>query len=598
MNNSIWWRALLLVAAVVALRAGAPEARAQENQAPDKTLNTVRELLGLWSAERNFGPELKGALTLHDVDGQLWAEIGGYSLRARVTDGEIRFEAPGGRGYFRGAVSAYQDRIDGHWVQPWNYRSFARMASPVSLNRTAEGVWSGVVTPLEDRLRFYLMIEEGEDGRIGAFLRNPEANIGRFYAIQEIVKDGDVLQFVDANGRVRLEGSYDARFGRLSVYFPLNGGMYDFVRAGDDPATAFYPRPQGDGPYSYRKPTAGEGWQTARPEDVGMASAPLQEMIRMIIATPMDAVDAPYIHGVLVARHGKLVLEEYFHGYSRHQPHGTRSASKSMTTTLVGIADYKGTLGLSVPIYETLYDGEPPDDLDPRAERMTLRHLITMTSGLACDDGDQDSPGGEDRMQNQEEQPDWRQYTLDLPMMHEPGTHAAYCSAGQNLAGELLSHVSGEWLPEFYRNHFAGPVNAGLYHMNLTPVGEGYGGGGLFIKPRDFLKLGQLYLDEGVWRGRRLLDSGWAEAATTTDKTIREEGYGYGWWVFSYPFEGREVSAYYAGGNGGQYVIVVPELGLNIVIFGGNYNQRVMHAPKYEYVRDYVLRAVELGESD
>ena len=134
--------------------------------------------------------------------------------------------------------------------------------------------------------------------------------------------------------------------------------------------------------------------------------------------------------------------------------------------------------------------------------------------------------------------------------------------------------------------------------MNLTPVGEGYGGGGLYIKPRDFLKLGQLYLDDGVWNGRRLLDLGWAEAAVTTDKTIRDERYGYGWWVFSYPFAGGEVKAFYAGGNGGQYVIVVPELALNIVIFGGNYNQRVMHVSKYEYVRDYVLRAIEIGRGD
>ena len=101
---------------------------------------------------------------------------------------------------------------------------------------------------------------------------------------------------------------------------------------------------------------------------------------------------------------------------------------------------------------------------------------------------------------------------------------------------------------------------------------------------------------DGVWNGRRVLDPGWADAATTTDKTLGDEGYGYGWWVFAFPFAGREVKAFYAGGNGGQYVIVVPELDLNIVIFGGNYNQRVMHVPKYEYVRDYVLRAIEIGE--
>lgn len=597
MRNVTRWRVRALVGLAIILTtvlAVASEGRAQEEPAQEP----ARELVGLWAAQRSFGPAVKGPLTLREVDGKFRAEISGYSVAARTAEGEIRFEIPGDRGYFRGVVSADRQRIDGHWVQPWSYRSFSPMASPVSLRRTAAGVWSGTVTPLDDRLHFYLMIEERRDGRIGAFLRNPEANIGRFYRIEDVVREGDVVRFADANGRVRLEGRYDTRFERLSVYFPLNGGTYDFVRADADPATAFYPRRQEGEPYRYRQPPAGEGWQTTSPEDVAMAVEPLEEMIRMIIATPMDAVDAPYIHGLLIARDGKLVMEEYFHGHSRYQPHGTRSASKSMTTTLIGIADHEGILELDSPVYETLYDRALPDDLDPRARRMTLEHLITMTSGLACDDGDPDSPGGEDIMQNQEAQPDWHRYTLDLPMIHEPGDHAAYCSGGQNLAGGVLSHLAGEWLPEFYRKHFAEPVGAGLYHMNLTPVGEGYGGGGLYIKPRDFLKLGQLYLDDGVWNGRRLLDLGWAEAAVTTDKTIRDERYGYGWWVFSYPFAGREVKAFYAGGNGGQYVIVVPELGLNIVIFGGNYNQRVMHVSKYEYVRDYVLRAIEIGRGD
>ena len=200
-------------------------------------------------------------------------------------------------------------------------------------------------------------------------------------------------------------------------------------------------------------------------------------------------------------------------------------------------------------------------------------------------------------MQNQEEQPDWHQYTLDLEMIHEPGSRAAYCSASPNLAGGMLSKATGEWLPEFYRKHFAEPLETGLYHMNLTPTGEGYGGGGLYIRPRDFLKLGQLYLDDGVWNGKRLLDPGWAAAATTPYNTIWKEGYGYGWWIFSYPYNGREVKAYYAGGNGGQYVIFIPELELNIVGFAGNYNQRVMHKLKYEYVRDYVLPAIVEAES-
>lgn len=556
----------------------------------------ARDLVGLWEARRSFGPEIEGPVILREEDGHFSAEIAGYSVPVQVSGDEIAFEVPGERGAFRGRRINQDGIVTGHWIQPWAFRSFARMASPVRLVRQASGVWTGTVTPLRDVLRFFLVIQEDAGGAVSGFLRNPEANIGRFYPIARVVRLGDTVRFLDGEGGVRLEGRYDTRFDRLSVYFPLNGGTYDFRRVADDPGSRFYPRPPSDEPYSYRPPPSGGGWRVARPEEVGMAVGPLEEMIRMIIATPMDAIDAPYIHGVLVARDGKLVLEEYFHGYSRHQPHGTRSASKSITTTLVGIAQHEGILDLASSVYEMLHDGAVPEDLDPRARRMTLEHLITMRSGLACDDWDPASPGGEDVMQSQEEQPDWHRFTLALPMIHEPGEHAAYCSGGQNLAGGVVSHMAGEWLPVFYQRHFAEPVEAGLYHMNLTPSGEGYGGGGLYIQPRDFLKLGQLYLDDGVWNGRRLLDPGWVEAATTAHGRIGDEGYGYGWWVFSYPFAGRDVAAFYAGGNGGQYVIVVPELGLNVVIFAGNYNQRVMHRPKYEYVRDYVLRAIEAGK--
>jgi CubicO group peptidase (beta-lactamase class C family) len=550
------------------------------------------ELVGLWAARRDFTPDVSGSLAIRQVDGDLLAEIGGYQVVASQEQGEIRFAVPGDRGYFRGRFSFDHETIQGHWVQPRTQSGFASFASPVELSKDTAGHWRGSVIPLQDQLHFYLVIEKMEDGRIGAFMRNPEANIGRFYRIEEVVRDGDKVQFRDESGRTRLEGTYHSESGQLSIYFLYNGGTYDFVRADEDGGSPFFTRPMADQPYRYTKPLPGNGWETASLAEARLARRPIEDMIKMIIDTPMSAIDAPYIHAILIARHGKLVLEEYFHGYSGDTPHATRSAAKSITTTLVGIAIHEGLLSLDAPVYETMYKSSLPPELHPRAARMTLRHLITMTPGFACDDADQDSPGNEDAMQNQEAQPDWYQFTLDLPMIHEPGTHAAYCSASQNLAGGVLSRATGEWLPGFYRKHFAEPLETGLYHMNLTPVGDGYGGGGLYILPRDFLKLGQLYLNDGLWKGRRLLDPGWAAAATTPYNKIWKEEYGYGWWIFSYSHKGREVNAYYAGGNGGQYVIVIPEFDLNIVGFGGNYNQRVMHQLKYEYVRDYVLPAI------
>lgn len=556
--------------------------------------NPGSDLAGLWVAARNFTPDVRGTLRISERDGDFRADIAGHSVKVTIDGQQLRFEIPDKLGYFRGSFDG--DRIKGHWVQPRTQSNFAPYASPVYLQSAGINRWQGDVTPLDDTLRFFLRLEPGDDGSLKGFIRNPEANIGRFYAIERVVRVDDRVQFVDSDGRVRLEGIYHETDGRLSMYFPYNGGTYDFIRADEESGARFFPRPKSDAPYEYVQPVPGEAWETAHLKDVGMSVEPVEELIRLIIDTPMDAIDAPYIHGFLLARHGRLVLEEYFHGYSRDIPHGTRSASKTITATLAGIAVNEGMLSLDTPVYETMHDGALPDTLDERAERMVLEHLINMTPGLACDDFNQESPGNEDTMQNQDDQPDWFQYTLDLPMLHEPGEVAAYCSGSQNLAGGVVAKATGKWLPDLYRDYFAAPLDMGRYHMNLTPTGEGYGGGGLLIKGRDFLKLGQLFLDGGKWQDQQIISQEWVRNATDAINDIRDEGYGYGWWIFSYRVAGREIKAFYAGGNGGQYVIVIPELDLNIVIFAGNYNQRVMHKPKYEYVRDYILPAIPSGD--
>ena len=103
---------------------------------------------------------------------------------------------------------------------------------------------------------------------------------------------------------------------------------------------------------------------------------------------------------------------------------------------------------------------------------------------------------------------------------------------------------------------------------------------------------------DGLWQGRRILPQGWTAQATTERHVLgtrRPEGYGYGWWLFSYQLDGHTWPAYYAGGNGGNYIIVVPDLDLAVVILASNYNQNVMHETKYEYIPRYILRSVLEG---
>jgi CubicO group peptidase (beta-lactamase class C family) len=198
------------------------------------------------------------------------------------------------------------------------------------------------------------------------------------------------------------------------------------------------------------------------------------------------------------------VLDEYFYGYDRDAAHDTRSASKTFSSVMLGALMMGGSsLSPQTHIYELLSAQGPFAHPDPRQHEITLAQLMTHTSGLACDDNDDASPGNEDTMQSQRAQSDWWKYTLDLPMAHDPGTHYAYCSANINLLGAALTTASGEWLPALFDRSVARPLQFGSWYWNVMPNGEGYLGGGAFVRPRDFLKLGQTFLDGGLWNRER-----------------------------------------------------------------------------------------------
>jgi CubicO group peptidase (beta-lactamase class C family) len=207
------------------------------------------------------------------------------------------------------------------------------------------------------------------------------------------------------------------------------------------------------------------------------------------------------VHSILVARRGRLVLEEYFFGFDRETPHDLRSAGKTFASVMLGAAMMKGVrISPEMPIYDLFASRGPFANPDPRKAKITLAHLMTHTSGFACNDNDR-SPGNEDTLQTQTAEPDWWRYTLDLPMAHEPGVRYAYCSANMNLVGGALTIATKTWLPEFFDQTVARPLDFGRYYWNLTSTDDGYLGGGAWLRPRDLLKVGQTYLDGGVWRG-------------------------------------------------------------------------------------------------
>ncbi|MGB7295674.1 MAG: serine hydrolase [Candidatus Aminicenantales bacterium] len=443
----------------------------------------------------------------------------------------------------------------------------------------------------------------GRDGTAGAFIRNPERNIGVFLNVDRIERQGDRVRLIgrffrNTEETTLAEGVYDQSSDRLSISIPNRGGTYDFARADDDPDSSFYARGKDPGAYRYLPPSnEPDGWPTARLEDVGISSEPVKDLIERVVYPAAESVDSPYIHGLLIARHGKLVLEEYFYGFHRQKPHDSRSASKSLTSILVGAAILDGApLDASSPVYQTIFGADLPPDIYARKKRLTVEHLLTMSSGFHCDDRDPAAPGSEDVMQEQTGEPDWYRYTLRLPMIADPGTTPVYCSANANLLGAVLSAATGRTLEELFQALIAGPLQIRRCYLDLQPTGQPYMGGGIHWLPRDFMKLGQVLLNEGTWNGRRIISREWARRSIAPLVELRDKPYGYLWWLMDYPLRGKTVRAFFAGGNGGQLVMGIPELDLVVAFFAGNYGSPVMYRIQEDLVPRYILPAVDATE--
>ena len=560
-------------------------------------------LVGIWANETRFDSGPSGELIVVRRGTEWRASIAKLEAKTDSRADDIRFDFSG-KGKFRGNLNQRGDAIDGFWIGPVGNDASGLsdpagtgqpFATPVVLRRASANSWKGTVRPLERSFTLYLKIFRNADGSLAGAFRNPEANSTGGATLYRVSREGDSVIFSagadPAKPTIKLNASLLNSPERLRIMWSDIGGSIDLSRQTAAAATAFFPRPPGEKKYVYDKPSdTGDGWSTARAAETGLDEASLARLVQRL-AEADPAIGRPgLMHSILVAHRGKLVLEEYFFGFDREKQHDIRSAGKTFASVMLGAAmREKAGIGPESKIYELVPAMAPFANPDPRKSKITLAHLMTHTSGLACDDNDENSPGGEGRMQSQSQQPNWWKYTLDLPVVRDPGSRYAYCSAGMNLVGAGLTTATRTWLPELFDRTVARPLQFGRYYWNLMPNDEGYQGGGAYIRPRDLLKLGQLYLDGGVWNGRRIVDSSWVKISTESQAKISpattglspedfgnfygEGEDGFAWHLGQMQSGGRTYRTYAATGNGGQVLIVVPDAELVVLFTGGNYGQ-------------------------
>ena len=281
---------------------------------------------------------------------------------------------------------------------------------------------------------------------------------------------------------------------------------------------------------------------------------------------------------LLAVRNGRLVVEEYFGGSGPDDLHDVRSVTKSVVSTLAGVALARGDIGgLDDPIGD--YLGPLVRGVGPEKQAITVGHLLTMTSGLEWDE-----TGGFGSYIEWIRSGDYLNFVLERPIVSPPGTEFNYNSGAVHLLGVVVEQATTMRLPNLAQQALFDPM--GISMSRWEPLGGGFhnGGAGLDLRPRDLARFGQLFLQRGSSAGKRIVPVDWVDRSTVErfdwrfdSGSLKGISYGYLWWIVPdapEPF-------YFAWGHGGQYIVVVPELNL-VIVATSNWRGAGEQAGRYE----------------
>ncbi len=296
-----------------------------------------------------------------------------------------------------------------------------------------------------------------------------------------------------------------------------------------------------------QKPQFAWQWPQDLPENHGISNAALARF-----HSELDEVN---VLAAVIVKDDYIIDEYYKPGYDENSLFIMNSASKSLTSALIGIAIDKGYIdSVDVPV------GEFFPELENSG--ITIWHLLTHTSGLASTD--------DVRWDAWRNSTNWLDYIFNLPVVAEPGTEFSYSTGNTHLLAAILEQATGMGLYDFAKENLFAPLGMRTARIDTDPQGIGDGGNGIWLNVYDMAKFGSLYLHNGQWQGRQVIPADWVQASTTLqyDRSTGSADYGYQWWVRTFG-EARH-PAYFAQGHAGQYIFVVPDLQL-IIVFTSDY---------------------------
>jgi CubicO group peptidase (beta-lactamase class C family) len=324
-----------------------------------------------------------------------------------------------------------------------------------------------------------------------------------------------------------------------------------------------------------------DGWQVSPAAQQG-----LDPQLICSIGPALAKLTAADTHGVVVIRHGVLVYEQYFAGedvrgwislgvvpHDANTLHNIQSITKSVVALLVGIAlDRAWLKDLDAPIFS--FFPEYADLRTPEKDRISLRHLLSMTSGLDWPERTVSVNNPANVLRQARIAADPYRAVLERSVEAAPGSAWNYNAGGVWLLGRILQKVSGQPLDQLTKEALLEPLGITDWAWEHFSNGNPYASGGLQLRPRDLAKLGQLVLDDGVWQGRRIVSNGWIKGMTTRHNPDGmwfgfARGYGYLWWLGRSSIDRQNIDWVGSFGWGGQRLYAVPEFGLVVAVTAG-----------------------------
>ncbi len=422
----------------------------------------------------------------------------------------------------------------------------------------------------------YLEFYKDSIGNLQAKIQSNKENRKLHFTIEKVLVDGNDIEFKITAERFALSATYQSVTKKLSIHYGNTNSKRkrQLTKHRKNEWKGYTPRPVNK-KYEYIIPQPVDALiETATLEDVGLNRSLLGFM---------DSINNgayEHIHSIIITKNKKLVFEEYFHGYHRDYLHDIRSAFKSITSLMVGKAMMKNS---KLKLNNTILEYYPEYKItDTQKKNITVHHALEMSSGLKNED--------EDKMQWEND--DWVKYKLDHPMIDKPGEKYVYSDGGINLLSGVLQKSTKQYLPLFIQKELLTDLGIDKFQMLTSPVGRGYLAGQFYLRPIDFTRFGLLMLNKGKWNEKQIITESWIEEST---QPKIQPHHGYLWKLFERNVGGKQIKTIEAWGNGGQFLVIIPEIDMTITFTGGNYNlYPLMEEKPFEIIDKYILPAVEL----